>query len=78
VITFQTYNQALMWSRFARMFAVMAAVALIVVAEYMVASQPTLMISSMCIIIAQFIALKCWADMIFMNEPYKNCWAFKE
>ena len=78
MIILQTHNQALMWSRFGRMFAVMAAVALIVAAEYIVASQPTLMISSVSIIIAQFVALKCWADMIFMSEPYKNCWAFKE
>jgi hypothetical protein len=41
-------------------------------------SQPTWLITMITMFVAQFIALKCWADMIIMSEPYKNCWAFEE
>jgi len=74
----QTYNTALMWSRFERMFFIAIALFLIVGFEFVISDEPTWMISSLSSIVAQIAVFKCWADMIFMSQPYKNCWAFKE
>lgn len=82
VYKFMTHNQALMWSRFERMFWISMALLAIVAVEIigvMVSGTPTTWIgSSLAAIVAQILVLKCWADMIIMSRPFENCWAFKE
>ena len=73
---FITHNQALMWSRLERLCAVMVGVGLVYLFEA-AGSQPTWLITTISMFVAQFIVLKCWADMIMMSKPDKNCWAFK-
>jgi len=77
LLTFMTYNQALMWDRFERMFVICAAVLVIAIFEIMVGSE-TYLLTSVTTIIAQFLVLKCWVDMIMLSRPHENCWAFKE
>jgi len=73
---FQTHDQALMWSRFQRLFSIMAALLLVAGAEGL-GNNPTWLFTSIAIIVGQLLAFKCWADMIVMREPYLNCWSFR-
>ena len=77
MFTLMTYNQALTCSRMARMMAAMAVMATIYVAESLT-TNPTWIATYISLFVAQIIAVKCWADMIIMNDPFKNCWAFEE
>ena len=76
MFTFMTHNEALMWSRFERLFAVMGGICVIYLFESL-GSQPTWIMTTVSLFIGQLIALKCWADMISMSQPDRNCWAFK-
>ena len=77
IFTFRTYNEAIMWSRFERLFAVMAVICVVYLLESM-GSQPAWIMTWLSLIGGQVLAIKCWADMIVRAEPHKNCWAFKD
>jgi len=77
IFIFMTHNDALMWSRFERLFAIGGGLCAVFLFEAM-GSQPTWLITTISLFIAQFLALKCWADMVRMSQPHQNCWAFKE
>ena len=76
MFTFMTHNEALMWSRFERLFAVMGGIGAVYLFESL-GSQPTWIITWISLMVAQVLALKCWADMIIMGQPDRNCWAFR-
>ena len=78
MIILQTYNIALMWSRFERMFFISISLFLIVGFEFIIYDKPNWMMSSAASIVAQVLVFKCWVDMILMSQPFKNCWEFKE
>ena len=77
MFTFITYNQALTADRVTKMMAAMAVMATIYVVESLT-TNPTWIPTYVSLFVAQIIAVKCWADLIILNDPYKNCWAFKE
>jgi hypothetical protein len=92
MITFITYNQALMWSRLEQIIMVSCAAAMVVVVEVgtlpitltdilsgnIPENMPYPIFSLLASTAAQIWALKCWADMILKGQPDKNCWEFKE
>jgi hypothetical protein len=73
---FMTHNEALMWSRFERLIAIVVSISLVVLFES-TGAKPTWIITSITVVIGQLLALKCWIDMIRMSQPDQNCWAFK-
>jgi hypothetical protein len=73
---FMTHNEALMWSRFERLIAIVGALLVVFFFESM-GSNPTWIITSITVVIGELLALKCWIDMIRMSQPDQNCWAFK-
>jgi len=77
MFTFITYNQALTTDRTARMLAAMGVLAVIYLVESLT-TNPTWIATSVSLFVTQIIAIKCWADMIVMSDPHKNCWALKE
>jgi len=74
--TFMTHDHALMWSRFERLFFVSIVIFIIYVSESL-GSNPTWLFTSLAIVAAQILAIKCWADMIVMARPFENCWTFR-
>lgn len=72
---FVTYNEALMWDRFERMF-VIAAGAVVVVLIESLGSNPTWIFSGAVALVAQVLVVKCWSDIGIMSRPFENCWGF--
>ena len=77
MIEFRTHNEALMWSRFERMFFICIAAAIAAFVDIVMGSEAYIL-TAFATIAAQFLVLKCWMDMILMSQPHLNCWAFKE
>jgi len=77
MIILMTHDQVLVISRIERMMFICLGIMVVAFFEYLTSAKPTWLITSITGIIGQFLVLKCWLDMIYMSEPYKNCWAFK-
>ena len=75
MIVFMTHDAALMWSRFERIAYVVGAVFLVMLMDLATGGSGS--ISLVIAFIGQLITLKCWLDMIFLRQPFKNCWEFK-
>lgn len=81
MIKLQTHDEALMWSRFERMAAVLGCCTLAVVFDlviaYLTGSKPNWYATGLTSIVGQLLVLKCWMDLILKRKPGKNCWEFE-
>jgi hypothetical protein len=81
MIQLQTHDEALMWSRFGRMAAVMGCAILAVVFDLMIAyftgNKPNWIATAIISIVGQLLVLKCWMDLALKRQPGKNCWEFE-
>ena len=81
MIQLQTHDEALMWSRFERMAAVLGCCVLAVVFDLVIAhltgNIPNWFATAIISIIGQLVVLKCWMDLAHKRKPGKNCWEFE-
>jgi hypothetical protein len=76
MIEFMTYDQALMWSRFERIFWLVIGTVIVALAESML-TNPTWIFTGLVTFVGQILVFKCWVDMSLLTQPHKNCWAFE-
>jgi hypothetical protein len=77
MITFVTYNQAMMWDRMERIFVISICVLAVAFLESL-GSNPTWIFTALAALGAQILVLKCWSDMLIDSKPFDNCWAFEK
>jgi hypothetical protein len=70
LIVFISYDYALMWHIFEKLFALLAVMLVAIVATYTISIPLAYLIE----LVGMVIMLKLWRDMIFKSRPFENCW----
>ena len=81
MIRFITHDQALMYNRMEKIFAlcIFAGIASGILNIGLGMNNPIAILGTWIIaIVSQFMVLKFWLDMMFLSKPFKNCWEFKD